>query len=307
MKMEKISIIIPIYNSSKYLKECLDSIINQSYKNWEAVCVNDGSTDNSLEILDQYAAIDKRIKVYTKENGGAASARNFALNNINNADWISFVDSDDYISPLMYQEIISELSKYHNEIEYVRLFSKKTNKRKIENVDYKGVKSKLFTCYEYFSFADVGGFMSSLFIRSSIVQDNNIRFNEAMRVLEDQEFSIKCALNSRTLMLFYPNYYYYYYNPFSLTNIIQDNGRDVIECVNSVYLNIVNCNIKLLESIFFKKYFSEKLKLYIDNKLQCKSRKNELNLLNKDIKFTLTELTFQYKVKYMIFKVISLI
>ena len=123
MKMEKISIIIPIYNSSKYLKECLDSIINQSYKNWEAVCVNDGSTDNSLEILDQYAAIDKRIKVYTKENGGAASARNFALNNINNADWISFVDSDDYLSPLMYKEIISDLSTYPNEIEYVRLFS----------------------------------------------------------------------------------------------------------------------------------------------------------------------------------------
>ena len=74
MKMENISIIIPIYNYSKYLKECLDSIINQFYKNWEAVGVNDGSTDNFLEFLDQYSAIDKRIKAYMKKNGVEANA-----------------------------------------------------------------------------------------------------------------------------------------------------------------------------------------------------------------------------------------
>ena len=74
--MSLLSIIVPVYNSEKHLKECLDSLINQTYKNIEIICVNDGSTDNSLNILNEYAKKDNRIKIFSKENGGMASARN---------------------------------------------------------------------------------------------------------------------------------------------------------------------------------------------------------------------------------------
>ena len=98
MKTPEISIIIPIYNIQDYLEKCLDSVKNQTFKNWEAICVNDGSTDNSLEILQQYAESDERFIVINKENGGVSSARNTGLN-LANGEYIMFLDGDDIIHP----------------------------------------------------------------------------------------------------------------------------------------------------------------------------------------------------------------
>lgn len=92
----KVSIIIPIYNVEDYLRECLESVINQTYKNIEIICVNDGSTDSSNKILDEYSKKDKRIQIINKPNGGLSSARNAGLD-ICTGDYIYFVDSDDYI------------------------------------------------------------------------------------------------------------------------------------------------------------------------------------------------------------------
>ena len=94
--MPKFSIIIPVYNVEEYLEECLESIINQSFKDFEVICVNDGSTDNSLEILQKYAENDERFKVLNQENQGQGVARNNALN-IANGEYILFVDPDDFI------------------------------------------------------------------------------------------------------------------------------------------------------------------------------------------------------------------
>ena len=79
MKREFISVIVPVYNVEYYLKQCLDSIVNQTYRNLEIILVDDGSTDSSGDICDEYAQIDARIKVIHKENGGVSSARNAAL------------------------------------------------------------------------------------------------------------------------------------------------------------------------------------------------------------------------------------
>lgn len=92
-----ISIIIPIYNAEKSLHRCIDSIVNQSYKNWELLLINDGSTDNSSTICDEYVQQDKRIKVFHKPNGGVSSARNIGLDNAK-GKWITFVDSDDLLA-----------------------------------------------------------------------------------------------------------------------------------------------------------------------------------------------------------------
>lgn len=94
--MDKISIIIPCYNVEKYLPKCLDSIVNQTYKNLEIICINDGSTDNTLDLLNKYKLNDSRIVVIDQENSGASMARNNGLNYVT-GDYIMFVDSDDWI------------------------------------------------------------------------------------------------------------------------------------------------------------------------------------------------------------------
>ncbi|CDB75077.1 glycosyltransferase [Clostridium sp. CAG:265] len=111
----EISIIVPVYNVEKYLKRCIDSILNQSFTDFELILVDDGSTDNSGEIIDEYAIKDERIKVIHKENGGLSSARNVGIE-YSKGNYIAFVDSDDYINKNMYKILYKNAIKYNAEI-----------------------------------------------------------------------------------------------------------------------------------------------------------------------------------------------
>ena len=91
-----ISIIVPVYNVAPYLRQCLDSLVNQTYKELEIICVNDGSTDGSLQILEEYAGMDERVKVISRANKGISASRNEALD-VASGEWTMFVDSDDWI------------------------------------------------------------------------------------------------------------------------------------------------------------------------------------------------------------------
>lgn len=93
--MAKVSVIIPVYNVEKYLRECLDSVINQTLSDIEIICVNDGSTDNSLAILEEYAQKDTRIKIISKRNEGAGKARQAAIKKAS-GEYLAFLDGDDY-------------------------------------------------------------------------------------------------------------------------------------------------------------------------------------------------------------------
>jgi len=95
-----LSIIVPIYNVEQYVDKCIQSILNQTYQNLEIILVDDGATDCSGSIADSYAAKDKRIKVFHKENGGLSDARNYGLDHVT-GDYILFVDSDDFIENTM--------------------------------------------------------------------------------------------------------------------------------------------------------------------------------------------------------------
>ena len=110
--MEKISIIVPVYNTSKFLKKCLTSLINQTIKNIEIIVVDDGSTDESLEIAKSFAKLDNRVKVYSKTNGGLSSARNCGLRKAT-GKYIGFVDSDDYVDENMF-ETLRDMIKENN-------------------------------------------------------------------------------------------------------------------------------------------------------------------------------------------------
>ena len=108
-----ISIIVPVYNVEEYLQRCIDSILNQRFKDFELILINDGSTDNSLKICKEYSLSDSRVKVINKENGGLSSARNAGIN-IAKGKYIGFVDSDDWINEEMYQTLYNLLQEYQN-------------------------------------------------------------------------------------------------------------------------------------------------------------------------------------------------
>ena len=93
---KKITVFMPVYNSERYLKEAIDSILNQSYKNFELLIINDGSTDRSQEIIDKYVNLDSRFKGYIKKNGGLSDARNYGLKYVN-SEYVMFIDSDDFV------------------------------------------------------------------------------------------------------------------------------------------------------------------------------------------------------------------
>lgn len=103
------SLIIPVYNVEKYLNDCLDSVLNQTFQDWEAICVDDGSTDGSLVILAEYSAKDTRIKVIQQKNSGTATARNTGLNKAN-GDYILFLDSDDWLESNALQTLSCHLN-----------------------------------------------------------------------------------------------------------------------------------------------------------------------------------------------------
>ncbi len=106
----KITIIIPVYNAEKYIKDCLLSITNQIFKNIEVICINDGSTDNSLAILNNYAKVDERIKVFSQKNQGPAKARNVGLENAS-GEFIMFCDADDTYNADMCATLIKGIQK----------------------------------------------------------------------------------------------------------------------------------------------------------------------------------------------------
>ena len=104
--MAKISIIVPVYNTAKYLERCIESIVAQTYADWELLLVDDGSNDRSGDICDRYAASDPRIQAFHKPNGGVSSARNLGLDHAQ-GEWITFVDSDDYIEENFLEEMMT--------------------------------------------------------------------------------------------------------------------------------------------------------------------------------------------------------
>lgn len=106
IKAALLSVIIPVYNVEPYLEQCLDSVVNQTYKNLEIICINDGSTDNSLKILEKYQKKDSRIKLINQKNKGLSEARNAGLD-VAKGEYIAFVDSDDYLELNAYEEAMN--------------------------------------------------------------------------------------------------------------------------------------------------------------------------------------------------------
>ena len=131
-----ISIIVPIYNVEKYLSKCIESLLNQTYTNIEILLVNDGSTDNSKKICEQFKGKDSRIKLINKENGGLSDARNKGLQK-SIGKYITFVDSDDYVEKNYIETLYSLITKFNSEIAIADFRVIKGDKQKIKEKDIK--------------------------------------------------------------------------------------------------------------------------------------------------------------------------
>lgn len=135
MEKDLISIVIPVYNVERYLKKCINSIVNQSYKNIEIILVDDGSTDNSSEICDEYIKKDDRIKVIHKENGGLSDARNKGID-MAKGKYITFVDSDDYVENLYIEKLYEAICKQNAVVAICAIYKINENEQIISKIGY---------------------------------------------------------------------------------------------------------------------------------------------------------------------------
>ena len=188
---EKISVIIPVYNVEKYIKRCLDSVINQTYKNIEVILINDGSLDNSGLICNEYAKKYNNIKVFHKKNGGVSSARNLGIDN-SCGKYIAFVDPDDYIDKNMYKILHEKLIKSKCDISMVSFsYIKEGEIIDEDNSKVQIIFNKEEILDKYFN--KIKPFDSS-FLWNKLFKKNlfdNVRLDTELLIQEDTEILIR--------------------------------------------------------------------------------------------------------------------
>jgi glycosyltransferase involved in cell wall biosynthesis len=217
-----ISVIVPVYNTEEYLKRCLDSIINQSYKNLEILCIDDGSTDNSGKICDEYALKDNRIKVIHKENGGLASARNAGLKTASGR-YINTVDSDDWIEPHTYQYVMDIMIRYNPDLIKWAYYNvnKKGKKLPVPIVSYSGLlEGQAVNEFIYDIIYGKNGTNSvwDTLFKKEIIKNNKLNIPEQITQGEDLYLLVSYLLHCKSVYLLSDKHFYnYFQNSSSLT------------------------------------------------------------------------------------------
>jgi len=225
-----VSIIVPVYNSEKFIAKCIESILAQTYDNFELLLINDGSTDNSLKICNEYSRLDKRIKVTTIENSGPSIARNVGLD-IAKGELIQFVDSDDYLDNKMVELMVNAIGDKHELAicGYKSVF----NNREVTVSPVPG----FFGFYEFIS--NFGEFYKNLQFQylwnkiylARIIKKYELRFDETTKRGEDILFNLDYLNHCKSIFIIdNPLYYYNHYNLNSLTmsynkNLFEDQQR----------------------------------------------------------------------------------
>ena len=205
MGNELVSIIVPVYNTEEYIRQCLDSILNQTYQNFECLLINDGSSDNSADICREFVAKDTRFRYFEKENGGVSSARNLGIERSEGA-YITFVDSDDWVDSdyleVLYSAILEEQADIA--VSTYKKFNTSDNCWYFHSFQVK-YDRKVFTNIELIDeLVDLDSFdFSYRFVSGKLVNRTSlkrIRFNELTTLGEDMEFWFKLYLISARIV-----------------------------------------------------------------------------------------------------------
>ncbi len=226
----RISVIVPVYKAEKYLHECIDSILNQTFTDLELVLIDDGSPDNSGAICDEYAEKDKRIKVFHQENRGVSAARNLGIDNAR-GDYITFVDSDDYIESytleILYHDIISnnaDISCAHGRTKYSNTTEALEKSKHIIWRDNDAIKKSLLDHTATYSSC------RKLYKKGFI---DDVRFVEGRKIHEDSFFVFCCCIKKPVFVLRNVFVYHYRENPDSASHApFSDNFLDILYFAN---------------------------------------------------------------------------
>lgn len=210
----KISIIVPIYNVGEYLPICIESILNQTFEDFELLLINDGSTDNSYEICKKYKEKDSRIQIFNQHNGGVSSARNIGLSNASGIYTIH-VDGDDYVEINMLKELYNLTNNGTTDI-VIADFYINTDKS-VTNIKQRSNGKKENTIADILD-GKLHGSVCNKLLRTSIYKDNNIRFDESIIMCEDLLFSIKFLLHVSSIKNAEKGYFHYVYRNNSCVN-----------------------------------------------------------------------------------------
>lgn len=228
MTQDKVSVIVPVYNSEQYISQCLDSILSQTYRNIEIILVDDGSSDKSGAICDKYEKIDNRIRVFHKINGGASTARNLGLD-MADGEYVMFVDSDDYID----EDMVTALYKAINsaDVDIVGSYFKYLNGRAVAKDSrnhYKKIELTSSDALRMLLLRKIDCSPCLKLYRRSII--GNLRFPEGV-TNEDFVFLFRLYNNVRGISFVPVAYYYYRYNPNSVTHTLSIHSFDIMKNV----------------------------------------------------------------------------
>jgi glycosyltransferase involved in cell wall biosynthesis len=227
MMLPKISVVIPVYNVEKYLQRCVDSILNQTYQNFEIILIDDGSLDTSGQICDQYAQKDKRIKVIHKKNARVSAARNDGIK-IATGKYISFIDSDDWIEPEMYQEMVNKAEELN--LDFIMCDYKKKSKgyedKRTQPIregyfSKDDIKNELYQCLIMFDNIELPPTISNwvCLFNTEFLRKNNLYYDEDIHYCEDTIFGSKAMFHAKKFFYLKDHHFYnYFYNPNSTTN-----------------------------------------------------------------------------------------
>lgn len=219
MPNRKVSLIIPVYNTVKYLRRCLESAVSQTYKNMEIICIDDGSTDGSEKIVDEFAARDGRIIAIHQENRGESNARNAGLRAAS-GDYIGFMDCDDWIEPDMYECLVKALEEEGADMAIAGFYQEfeEAGKACITVENEKAVEPKAFDgrqllryLYERDSYRNFAYMWDKLYKREIVCNDlgDLILFDESMKLGGDVLYLAQCALNTKRAIYVERAFYHY--------------------------------------------------------------------------------------------------
>ena len=199
-----ISIIVPVFKAETFINRCVDSILAQSFSNFELILIDDGSPDKCPEICDEYSKKDKRIRVIHKTNAGVSAARNTGIK-VAKGKWLMFCDSDDYVSSNWCEKMYNSAIMFPNSWIVSNIFSVDKNNNCHVLIE-KNIESKDLDYKKVFDERISGAMWNKIFDRIKII-NNKIQFDENMRVGEDVLVGLSILKNVVTLLLIFMNHY----------------------------------------------------------------------------------------------------
>lgn len=280
-----ISIIVPVYKVEDYLEKCIESILNQTYKNIEIILVDDGSPDRCGKICDDYAIKDNRIKVIHKKNGGLSEARNYGIN-IASGEYILFIDSDDYIDKNMCEILIKEAKKNDSDIVICNYYNVKENDYFINKMSITNNKI-LLTNLEMMKIFFLKGYSETIIVWNKLYKKKLFYTNENIRFpvgkLHEDIFTIYKLyyIANKIVVVNKPLYYYVQRKESIMGKFSEKNIIAHMDCIKEYYIFSKNkkINMKYMVQIASLRIYLLCVYLSLENKNKKKEKKYYLDIM----------------------------